>query len=41
MLVKQIIKHIDNDQPIRFLIAECEKPITVLSHYIFLKIRYR
>ena len=31
MLVKQIIKHIDNDQPIRFLIAECEKPITVLS----------
>ena len=25
------MKHVDADQPIRFLIAECEKPITVLS----------
>ena len=31
MLARQILKHIDSDQPIRFLIAECEKPITVLS----------
>ena len=31
MLARQILKHVDADQPIRFLIAECEKPITVLS----------
>ncbi len=31
MLAKQILKYIDKDQPIRFLIAECEKPITILS----------
>ncbi len=31
MLAKQILKYIDKDQSIRFLIAECEKPITMLS----------
>ncbi|GGC99559.1 phosphoenolpyruvate carboxylase [Aquisalinus flavus] len=27
----QIVKHIDADQPIRLLIAECENPVTVLA----------
>ena len=31
MLAAQILKHIDSDQPIRLLIAECEQPITILS----------
>ena len=31
MLATQILKHIDSDQPIRLLIAECEHPITVMS----------
>jgi len=31
MLAAQILKHIDSDQPIRLLIAECEKPITIMS----------
>ena len=29
--MKQIVKHIDADQPIRLLIAECENPVTVLA----------
>jgi phosphoenolpyruvate carboxylase len=29
--MSQILKHIDADQPIRLLIAECENPVTVLS----------
>ncbi|RFB04860.1 phosphoenolpyruvate carboxylase [Parvularcula marina] len=29
--MKQIIKHIDADAPIRLLIAECENPLTVLA----------
>ncbi|MEM8772563.1 MAG: phosphoenolpyruvate carboxylase [Pseudomonadota bacterium] len=31
MLCAQILKHIDADQPIRFLIAECEAPATVMG----------
>lgn len=31
MLCAQILKHIDADAPIRFLIAECERPATVLA----------
>ncbi len=31
MLAAQFLKHIDCDQPIRLLIAECEKPITIMS----------
>ncbi len=31
MLCAQIIKHIDADAPIRFLIAECEAPATVMG----------
>ena len=31
MLATQILKHIDSDQPIRLLIAECEHPVTVMS----------
>ena len=31
MLAAQFLKHIDCDQPIRLLIAECEKPITLMS----------
>ena len=31
MLATQILKHIDADQPIRLLIAECERPITIMS----------
>ncbi len=31
MLCAQILKHIDADMPIRFLIAECEAPATVMG----------
>ncbi len=31
MLATQILKHVDADQPIRFLIAECEQPTTMMS----------
>jgi phosphoenolpyruvate carboxylase len=31
MLATQILKYIDSDQPIRLLIAECERPITIMS----------
>ena len=31
MLAAQFLKHIDCDQPIRLLIAECEKPLTIMS----------
>ncbi len=31
MLATQIFKHIDSDQPIRFLIAECEQSISIFS----------
>lgn len=29
--MKQILKHVDADSPIRLLIAECENPVTVLA----------
>lgn len=35
----QIVKHIDEDAPIRLLIAECENPVTVLTA-IYLARRY-
>ena len=31
MLATQILKHVDSDQPIRLLIAECEKPVTIMT----------
>ena len=31
MLATQFLKHIDSDQPVRLLIAECEKPLTIMS----------
>ena len=31
MLARQFIKHIDEDQKIKLLIAECEKPLTIMS----------
>ena len=31
MLSKQILKHVDSCQPIRLLVAECERPLTLLS----------
>lgn len=37
-LVAQIQKHIDRDTPIRFLIAECESPATVLIAVFFAKL---
>ena len=39
MLCKQIVKHIDADAPIRFLIAEIERPATVMGA-IYLARRY-
>jgi phosphoenolpyruvate carboxylase len=37
-LIAQISKHIDRDTPIRFLIAECESPATVLIAVFFAKL---
>ena len=37
-LIAQIQKHIDRDTPIRFLIAECESPATVLIAVFFAKL---
>lgn len=37
VLMAQILKHIDADTPIRFLIAECDSPLTVLSALYFAK----
>lgn len=31
MLCAQVLKHIDSDAPIRFLIAECESPATIMG----------
>ena len=31
MLARQIIKHIDSDQKVKLLIAECERPLTIMS----------
>jgi len=37
-LVAQIAKHIDRDTPIRYLIAECESPATILIAVYFAKL---
>ncbi|WP_350335895.1 phosphoenolpyruvate carboxylase [Coralliovum pocilloporae] len=34
-LIAQLVKHVDADTPIRFLIAECESPVTVLIALYF------
>lgn len=38
ILLAQILKHIDGDTPIRFLIAECETPFTVLTAVYFARL---
>lgn len=38
LAMAQILKHIDNDAPIRLLIAECEQPYTVLFALYFAKL---
>ena len=38
MLVAQMLKHVDADTPIRFLIAECEEPVTLLGMVYFAKL---
>lgn len=37
-LIAQIKKHVDRDTPVRFLIAECESPATVLIAVFFAKL---
>ncbi len=37
-LISQIKKHVDADTPVRFLIAECESPATVLIAVFFAKL---
>ncbi len=37
-LAAQIIKHVDRDTPIRYLIAECESPATILIALFFAKL---
>lgn len=37
MLVAQMLKHLDASEPIRFLIAECETPVTLLTALYFAK----
>ena len=37
-MTAQIHKHIDKETPIRFLIAECESPATVLIAVFFAKL---
>ena len=38
LAMAQILQHIDADQPIRMLIAECEEPATVLAALYFAKL---
>ncbi len=38
MLVAQMLKHIDNSAPVRFLIAECEEAATVLAALYYARI---
>ncbi len=38
ILMAQILKHIDSVTPIRFLIAECEQPFTVLTALYFARL---
>ena len=37
-LAAQIVKHVDRETPIRFLIAECESPATILIAIFFAKL---
>ncbi len=37
MLIAQMLKHLDASEPIRFLIAECETPFTLLTALYFAK----
>lgn len=37
IMLAQILKHVDSDTPVRFLIAECEQPLTVLTALYFAK----
>ncbi len=37
MLIAQMLKHLDGSEPIRFLIAECETPFTLLTALYFAK----
>lgn len=37
-LVAQIVKHVDRETPIRYLIAECESPATILIAIFFAKL---
>ena len=37
MLIKQVLKYIDEDQPVRFLIAECDYSLTVMTALYFSK----
>lgn len=37
MLIAQMLKHLDGAEPIRFLIAECETPFTLLTALYFAK----
>ena len=38
ILMAQIVKHVDAETPIRFLIAECEHPFTVLTAIYFARL---
>ena len=38
MLVAQFLKYVDADEPVRFLIAECNTPFTVLTALYFAKL---
>ncbi|WGF89362.1 phosphoenolpyruvate carboxylase [Marinivivus vitaminiproducens] len=38
MLIAQMLKYVDADRPIRFLIAECETPFTLLTALYYAKV---
>ena len=38
MLVSKFLKYVDNNEPVRFLIAECNTPFTVLTALYFAKL---
>ena len=38
MTVTQMLKHLDGSEPIRFLIAECETPFTLLTALYFARL---
>ena len=37
MLIRQMLKHLDASEPVRFLIAECETPLTLLTALYYAK----